>query len=123
MFFDHAGSLDNNVLTVKTIDVPGLSYRALMDEYHLKIPEILRDLVRDKANGNQNEAARKTKFHQRTIGRWLNGETSPSIVEFCVFCEKLGVKPWDALAADEKAKRDGAIAKLKQAAEDVQKYI
>jgi hypothetical protein len=123
MFEDRGESLDICVLKVKTIEAPGLRYICLMNDYEKKIPEIIRNLVLDSAHGNQNEAARKTGRPQRTIGRWMNGEAYPSLVEFCVFCEQLGKKPWDVLAADEKEKREIAVTRLKQAAEEVQKYM
>lgn len=92
--------------------------------YRDHIQALIAGLVRDFANGSQTVAAKKTGFPQRTIGRWVNGETTPSMEDFLIFCERLGIEPWKVFSPKSvKDQEEDAKSMLLKIRSDISGYF
>ena len=63
------------------------------------IRENIKRLVAEKAEGNQSEAARHSKVPQRTIGRIMNGEVSPTVDVIYRLATSYGYEAWQLFGA------------------------
>ena len=97
------------------------------------IRENIKRLVAEKAEGNQSEAARHSKVPQRTIGRIMNGEVSPTVDVIYRLATSYGYEAWQLLVPGFDPKKPPRIAiangikaslteKLLQAAEEIAAY-